>query len=755
MPKRRSDYGAVKERARARSAEVSESGRDIGPIPRIADPKRRAEASTCLRRFLEIYLPETFTLAWSSDHLKVIARLEEAASLGGLFAEAAPRGFGKTSLTEGAILWAVLTGRRRFPVALGSAKIAALAILDSLKVELEFNERLADDFPEVCYAIVKLEGIANRCAGQLCGGKPTHIQWTKDCIVLPSIPPKVLAKAKIPESNGCGAIIRVAGLTGAIKGMKHKQPDGKAVRPDFVLGDDPQTDKSAWSLSQCERREALLSGAVLGLAGPGKKICGVLLCTVIRPGDLADRILDRELHPDWQGERMKMLYAMPTHEKLWTKYAELRADNLRAGGRGEPATAFYSEHQVEMDAGAIVAWPERHNPDEISGLQHAMNLKIRDEAAFAAEYQNEPLITGSADVQFITADQVSEKTNGHPRGRVPLGCETLTAFVDVQAKILFYCVCAWTNDFTGYVIDYGTEPDQGRLYFRAEAAQRTLRRAHPGAGSDGAIYAGLEALAGSIAGREWTREDGAIIRPSLCLVDQGWKSDVVHQFCRQSAHAAVLMPSRGQGITASMKPMAEFAAGHGRVGQHWWIPVVKGRRVLRHVEIDTNYWKTFVHERLATAMGDKGCLSLFGKPGIHRLFADHVTAERRVPTEGRGRRLDEWKLPPQAPDNHWLDCLVGCAAAASIRGVQLHVSTDDQDVFARKRIRLSELQAKRGLRGHPARPVARSLQPVRQEEAATARPDPPGTRKRIRLSDMQRGAANRSDREPHRGKRAW
>jgi hypothetical protein len=755
MPKRGADYRAVKERARARSAEVSESGRDIGPIPRIADPDRRAEASGSLLRFLEIYLPETFTLPWSPDHLKVIARLEEAASAGGLFAEAAPRGFGKTSLTEGGILWSVLTGRRHFPVALGSAKIAALAILDSLKVELEFNERLADDFPEVCHPIVKLAGIANRCAGQLCGGKPTHIAWTKDCIVLPTIPANILKKAKIPENNGCGAIIRVAGLTGAIKGMKHKQPDGKAIRPDFVLGDDPQTDKSAWSLSQCERREALLSGAVLGLAGPGKKICGVLLCTVIRPGDLADRILDRELHPDWQGERMKMLYAMPTNEKLWEKYAELRADSLRNDGHGEQATAFYREHQAEMDVGAEVAWPERHNPDEISGLQHAMNLKIRDEAAFAAEYQNEPLVTGSADVQLITAEQVADKTNGHPRGRVPLGCDTLTAFVDVQAKLLFYCVCAWTNDFTGYVIDYGTEPDQGRAYFRAEAVQRTLRRAHPGAGADGAIYAGLDALVARIAGSEWTREDGALLRPSLCLVDQGWKSDVVHQFCRQSAHAAVLMPSRGQPITAAMKPMAEFAAGHGRVGQHWWIPgVIKGRRVLRHLEVDVNYWKTFVHERLATAMGDKGCLSLFGKPGTHRLFADHVTAERRVPTEGRGRRLDEWKLPPQAPDNHWLDCLVGCAAAASVRGVQLRVSSDDQDLFARKRIRLSELQAKRDTRGPGTRPVAPSAEPVRQEVAVLPRPVP-GTRKRIRLSDIQRGAVNRPDREPHRGKRAW
>ena len=70
--------------------------------------------------------------------------------------------------------------------------------------------------------------------------------------------------------------------------------------------------------------------------------------------------------------------------------------------------------------------------------------------------------------------------------------------------------------------------------------------------------------------------------------------------------------------------------------------------------------------------GDKGCLSLFGqKPAEHRLFADHVTAEYRVRTEGRGRKVDEWKLPPSKPDNHWFDCLVGCAVAASMLGVSV------------------------------------------------------------------------------------
>ena len=79
------------------------------------------------------------------------------------------------------------------------------------------------------------------------------------------------------------------------------------------------------------------------------------------------------------------------------------------------------------------------------------------------------------------------------------------------------------------------------------------------------------------------------------------------------------------------------------------MPNVHGKRAVRHVVFDTNYWKSFVHARLAVPMGDRGCLSLFGdKPEQHRLFAEHLTAEYRVKTEGRGRTVDEWKTATRA-----------------------------------------------------------------------------------------------------------
>jgi hypothetical protein len=157
----------------------------------------------------------------------------------------------------------------------------------------------------------------------------------------------------------------------------------------------------------------------------------------------------------------------------------------------------------------VVAWPERHHPDELSAVQHAMNLRLdRGDAAFWAEYQNEPLPEEQVDDELLTVDEIVAKLNGQRRGEAPLAATQVTMFVDVQAKALFWLVAAWESDFTGYVLDYGTEPDQKAAYFTLRDIRRTLAAAAPRAGIEGAIYAGLERLAEAKLGREWQRDDG-------------------------------------------------------------------------------------------------------------------------------------------------------------------------------------------------------------------------------------------------------
>jgi phage terminase large subunit GpA-like protein len=352
-----------------------------------------------------------------------------------------------------------------------------------------------------------------------------------------------------------------------------------------------------------------------------------------------------------------------------------------------------------MDEGAKVAWPARHYGDEISALQHAMNLKLRDEEAFYAEYQNEPVTEQADDEDLLTADELAAKVNGLAKGRVPLSAEHLTCFIDVQDKALFWLVAAWAGDFTGSVIDYGIFPDQKRRWFSLRDVQRTLARHKPGADKSAQILAGLNELADDLLTREWAREDGAHLKIGRCLVDAGHETDTIFHFCRRSPHAALLMPAFGRYVGAANVPFSEYKRQRGeRLGHHWRIPSVSGKRTIRHVLTDVNYWKSFIQARLAALEGNAGALMLYGrKPNEHRLIAAHLTAEHRIRTQGRGRTVDEWKLPPSQPDNHWLDCLVGASVAASMQGASLASAGHGAADRPRRRLKLSEIQAeKRG-----------------------------------------------------------
>ena len=682
-------YDAHRAAAAQRQADQSLAGRDIGDLPPVDDPERKESCRLDFRRFCETYFPEVYQLSWSDDHLRAIAKIQKAVLDGGLFALAMSRGSGKSSLTESAAIWAMLYGHREFVVLVGASESAALEMLDSIKTEFEVNEHIAADFPEVTYPIKKLEGIANRCAGQLYNGERTRITWTANEIVLPTI----------AGAASSGVIVRVAGITGRIRGMKFKKPDGRTIRPEFVVIDDPQTSESAGSIEQTRKRVRVLAGDILGLAGPGKKISGIMPCTVIRPGDMAEQILDKTKHPEWNGERCKMIYQFPRNEELWNRYADLRADELREKGTFEEATEFYCTHRAEMDEGAVVSWPDRHNYDEISAIQHAMNLKFTDEAAFWAEYQNDPLPEDLGSDEQLTVDGIVNKLNGHSRGSIPVSANHLTMFIDVQKTLLFFVVCAWDDDFTGTVIDYGAWPDQRRRYFSLADANPTLQAKFPRAGLEGCLYGGLKALTEDYLSREYTRDDGAAMKVEKCLIDANWgqSTDVVYQFCRESVHSGVIVPSHGKYIGASSKPMGEYKKTPGdRVGLNWRMPNIRGKRSVRHVIYDTNYWKSFIATRLLVSLGDRGCLSLWGRScEQHMLFAEHLTAEYRVKTEGRGRRVEEWKMRPEAHDNHWWDGLVGCAVAASMCGCILEGTGTRVQEKPKIKLKLSDLRRNR------------------------------------------------------------
>lgn len=657
-PAARAAYTAHRERTAERDKSQSRAGRDIGALPAVVNPARKAAAIASFRAWCESYFPATFALAWSDDHLRVIAAIERSVIDGGLYAFAMPRGSGKTSLVECAAAWALFCGYRDFVAIIGADEEHARTMLESIKVECESNDALLEDFPEVVFPIVALERIHQRANGQLFDGQPTNIHWTANEVQLPTI----------PGSRASGGIIRVAGITGRIRGMSAKRScDGRKVRPSLVLIDDPQTDESAASPSQVATRESVLKGAILGLAGPGAKIAGLCTVTVVKPDDLADRLLDRGRHPAWQGERTKLVYQWPSDETRWSQYADLRRDGQRSGAGTAEADAFYAANRDAMDAGAAVAWPERKNVDELSAIQHAWNLRIdRGDHAFFAEFQNEPK-TDDGDAGRLVANDLASRTTTLARGVVPLGHQTLTAFVDVQDRVLYWLLASWSDTFGGHVVAYGAYPEQSSPFFEAATAKRTLAMAAKGAGFEGALHAGLGVVVDALAGREWKREDGVAMRVGQILIDANWgqSTSTVRTFARRSSFASVVLPSHGRGIAASSQPITERGKNRGdRIGLNWRVGQVSAGQ--RSAVYDTNFWKSFVAGRLRLAAGDPDAIVFHA--GNHELLLAHLSSEYPVRTEARGRVVDEWKLAGR--ENHWFDCLVGSAVAASIVGVR-------------------------------------------------------------------------------------
>lgn len=682
MPRAAGDLTKQAAYSRAQTAAAAE----VAGIPACSDPKLRERLRFDLELFLVTCFPATSGRnPLSNDHRRVIARIQEIVLQGGREAKAIYRGFAKSTIAENAALWAILNAHRRFVALFSATATFARDSLESIKRELETNDVLAALYPEVIQPILALEGKPQRCSSQTCGRKPTHIEWSADQIALPFV----------DGSAAGGAVITAHGLTAAARGLKHKLPDGTQQRPDLVIIDDPQTDESASSERGVNKRLDIIRKVILRLAGHQKQIACILNGTIIQKDDVVDQLTDPKRNPAWQSERIKMVKKFSkAHDTFWLgDYKRLRTsydpeavgDQKRAHAE---ATELYRARREEADEGAEISWEHCFDPEcELSALQHAYNILIDDgPVAFDSECQQDPKGDITEEDKPRLAG-IAARVNQLARRKVPLWGSHLVGFCDVQSKALFWVVMALADDFTAAIIDYGTWPDQPRRDFSLRDLPRTLGWALDQAGKTGgeeaAVLFGLEQLEQQLLQQVWVREDETELRIERFLVDSGYLTESIYEYCRRSPNAAVLMPSKGNAVPANGKPMTEWEIKpHEKPGFHFVVTTDPKRRAVRLFKHDPYFWKTFVCRRLRTL--GHGSLTIFGKEKEeHRLLEEHFKAEFCEYTFGRGRVVWVWKEQP-GRDNHWLDAVVGCYAAAAFQGCRLK---EDQPAPARKKVR--------------------------------------------------------------------
>ena len=689
-------YENQRARTAARQREIVQAGKDIaGRMRPCENPDRRAACQRDFLLFCETYMMRSFCdprtkehWPWADYHLQLMVGVEAAVLHGKKGSYAVPRGGSKSSFFKVGIIWATFYGHRRWACILAATDAKANKIREDLKTKIETNPLLAADFPEIIVPIEALERSPIRQKGQTYDGSPTRIEWGGGQLVI----------ADIPGSAAAQAVISCGGMDAAfVRGQVRSMPDGTEQRPDLLFGDDLQTEDSARSEFQTDTRFELL-GAAMEMGPPGEELATLMANTAIRKGDLVYRILDSV---EWDSVKVPMLHNFPLHRSgtpadkphadFWDRYGEMVRDRQQAD-----ATALYAAHRCKsecepmldkprdcaacprrmecMDCEAVVSWRFRKYKADLSAVQHAMNRHIKDPERFAAEMQQEPMgdarLTGK-----VTPAQVIARVDGLAANVIPMEAVHLTTGVDLHQEIIYYCTVAWTGDFRGWIVDYGTFPEQGARWFRQADPPHPMAALYPGAGVDGVIASGLEALCSSLLRREFARSTTGAMLIGRLMADSRYKPGIVNAVRRKLANAA-MWACKGVGIKAERKPIAAFDTKRPgwNFGEHWYTPNVRGTQEFPYVSIDTNFWKSFIHNALSVPVGDKGALALFGTPANasqHQMFADHIANSEYFKREEKLNTVDEWHVLPHSPDNHWFDCLVYAAVAASMLGCKL------------------------------------------------------------------------------------
>ena len=606
-----------------------------------------------LRQFCLDIFPDTFYNGFGKYHDAMLAKMQATILNGGQIADAMPRGSGKTTCAQIAIIWAVLYGHRKFGVLVCAEGGAATELMDDIKTYLWQSEGIKKHWPKLSEYLNRGDGQSQKYRHLLNSDQtPPMISWGKERIRLPTTPTK-------EADDWSGAIIHSCGITGRIRGMKKTLTTGEVLRPDFVLVDDPQSRESAKSITQINDRESTINADIMGLAGPNRKIACFMAMTVIYPNDLACHYLDKQKYPDWNASRVPMLISWPkAKETLWEEYNMIRTRLLHEEKPLDEANQFYIKNREAMDEGAEVYWEDRKFDTDISPVQHAMNLWFKNPTSFLSEYQNEPIeFTGGAPYVLEPMD-VMTATNGRRRLEVPPDAPIIVGFTDINYSGLNTVVVAATNDAVRYVIDYQTYPGNGvPLYDPKDTFKKKEN-------DQIAIARALDAHLPQIGSARYIR-NGRAVRPDLILLDAGNWMDLVFRWCAANRHrVGNLYPSRGRAYN-KYRPSQLV----GKPGDNFHVADWEKRgKVLVH---NADEWRMRTQKAFLLPAGVKGSLSLFGEsPVAHKRFADEVCAEVLAEyieaTEG-GNQFFKWGHKVGIA-NDLLDALVGAVAGTAYMG---------------------------------------------------------------------------------------
>jgi predicted phage terminase large subunit-like protein len=313
---------------------------------------RRRLGAFDLGYFARAYLPHYFTRKspkfheeldhiWSNGVLKDLnphMSPKEINHLAGRFrGVAAPRGHAKsTNVTFKDPLHATLYEYKHYALILSDSSDQAEGFLSDIKIELEDNEAIKEDF------------------GSLKGNKV----W-KNSVIVTSTNVKI-------EAIGSGKKIR---------GRRHRN-----WRPDLIVLDDVENDEN---VNTKEQRKKLENWFYKAVSKAGDTYTDIFYVgTVLHYDSLLMKVLR---NPKYKSLTYQGVISWATNRDLWDVWESIYID-LTNDNRQEDALQFFEDHKEEMLEGTKVLWEEKLSYYDLMVLRISEGI-----AAFNSEIQNDPV----------------------------------------------------------------------------------------------------------------------------------------------------------------------------------------------------------------------------------------------------------------------------------------------------------------------------------------------------------------------------
>lgn len=652
-------------KARERMAKLRAAERDL-KIPVPYEPNRRRDTTSDGELFLTTYFRDVFFEPFTADRRDMHESIIRAARYGGDQAIAGTRGEGKTKLAIYTALFLTITGLARFPIVIGKNQRKSEAELRTVREKLQQSELLLQDFPELCRPFEAVGGWSSRARMQTVGGQYTNLKIAADHIIFPTI-----TRDQLPDdwpddldSVSHGQILASIGIDGGIRGTNYRD-----VRPDIAIIDDIEDRQAAESDALIEKNEEIIEQDIGGLASSAERVARVFLCTIQNRKCIAFKFTDPKQKPSWKGKRYRKMIRRPDRMDLVQEYLRLRIEREDNDPDARVAFRYWRDNMPEIERDCEISNPSSYTkkqhedgePLELSAVQAYFN-KVADigEKAVATEIDNDPPEEVGPQGSGLTWQIVAGRLNGMDRGQVPANASCITAAIDLGKYLCHWVVIAWWKGAGGCVIDYG----------RAEVTGTD--KAIDNQASEPHIYRALLNWRDEILQKQYVDAAGSPRRVDAIFIDSGTFTDAAYQFVRD-VHGAPFFVCKGLSHyrdktteTDKIKPGNHCHAAY-QEAQALWL-----------YELDTDYWKQFVHERFLTPTFDdqnflrRGALSLFNQANDrkHTSYAQHIVSEELVSEfkEGKGVKT-YWNVIND--NNHWLDATYYASAAASARGIYL------------------------------------------------------------------------------------